>query len=160
MAVLPILRWPDPRLMTICSPVAEDVSVLAADMLETMYAAPGRGLAAPQIGVLRRLFVMDCTWKEGIYAPQVLVNPEILWRSAETVIGPEGCLSLPGLTTQIMRSKAVQMRWSDVNGDINEQTFVGFAAICVQHEFDHLNGVLTLDHLDPATRADAESALE
>lgn len=159
MAVLPILRWPDSRLTTICSPVVKDVSALAADMLETMYAAPGRGLAAPQVGALHRLFVMDCTWKEGTYAPQILINPEVLWRSPETAVGPEGCLSLPGLTTQVARSKAVQMRWSDLNGAVNEQTFTGFAAICAQHEFDHLNGVLTLDHLDPATRADAERAL-
>lgn len=159
MAVLPILCWPDSRLMTICSPVAGDVSALAADMLETMYAAPGRGLAAPQVGAMLRLFVMDCTWKDGIYAPQVLVNPEILWRSPETAVGPEGCLSLPGLTTQITRSKAVQLRWSDLSGDVNEQTFTGFAAICAQHEFDHLNGVLTLDHLEPATRVDAERVI-
>lgn len=159
MAVLPILRWPDSRLMTICSPVVKDVSALAADMLETMYAAPGRGLAAPQIGALYRLFVMDCTWKEGIYAPLTLMNPEILWRSPETAVGPEGCLSLPGLTTQVVRSKAVEMRWLDLNGVVNEQTFTGFAAICAQHEFDHLNGVLTLDHLDPATRTAAERAL-
>lgn len=159
MALLPILRWPDSRLMTMCSPVIDDVSELAVDMLETMYAAPGRGLAAPQVGVLLRLFVMDCTWKDGIYAPQVVVNPEILWRSAETAVGREGCLSLPDLTTHIMRSKAVQMRWSDLSGDICEQRFTGFAAICVQHEFDHLNGVLTLDHLDTATRVAAERVL-
>ena len=159
MAVLPILRWPDSKLMTICSAVAHDVSALAADMLETMYAAPGRGLAAPQVGAMCRLFVMDCTWKEGIYAPQILINPEVLWRSPETAIGPESCLSLPGLTTPVARSKAVQIRWSDLNGVVNEQTFTGFAAICAQHEFDHLNGVLTLDHLDPSTRADAERPL-
>lgn len=159
MARLPILRWPDSRLMTMCSPVTDDVSELAADMLETMYAAPGRGLAAPQVGVLLRLFVMDCTWKDGIYAPQVVVNPEILWRSADTAVGPEGCLSLPDLTTHIMRSKSVQMRWSDLSGGICEQRFTGFASICVQHEFDHLNGVLTLDHLDTATRLAAERVL-
>ena len=80
MAILPILRWPDERLETRCAPVMGDVSALAADMLETMYAAPGRGLAAPQVGVLLRLFVMDATWKEGTRAPQVMVNPQITWR--------------------------------------------------------------------------------
>ncbi len=159
MAVLPILRWPDPRLTTVCSEISGDVSTLAADMLETMYAAPGRGLAAPQVGVLLRLFVMDCTWKEGTYAPRVLINPEVLWMSAETAIGPEGCLSLPGITSQVSRATSARMRWVDLDGSVCEETFTGFAAICAQHEFDHLNGVLTLDRLDPAARALAESAL-
>ncbi|MDZ4395899.1 MAG: peptide deformylase [Cypionkella sp.] len=128
-------------------------------MLETMYAAPGRGLAAPQIGVLQRIFVMDCTWKEGNFAPRVLINPELLWRSAETATGPEGCLSLPGITSQVSRATSIRMRWTDLNGAICEETFTGFAAICAQHEFDHLNGILTLDHLDPAARALAESAM-
>ena len=79
MAVLPIICWPDARLTTVCSEINGDVSALAADMLETMYAAPGRGLAAPQVGVLLRLFVMDCTWKDGTYAPRVLINPQLLW---------------------------------------------------------------------------------
>ena len=159
MAVLPIIRWPDVRLMTICSEISSDVSALAADMLDTMYAAPGRGLAAPQVGVLLRLFVMDCTWKEGTYAPCVLINPEVLWASPEMAPGPEGCLSLPGATCQISRATSVRMRWIDLDGGVCEETFTGFAAICSQHEFDHLNGVLTLDHLDPTARALAESAL-
>ena len=159
MAVLPILHWPDPRLTTVCSEISGDVSGLAADMLKTMYAAPGRGLAAPQVGEILRLFVMDCTWKEGIYAPRVLINPEILWASEETATGPEGCLSLPGLTSQIARPVAVRMRWIGLDGGQYEETFTNFAAICAQHELDHLNGVLTLDHLDPAARAQAEKAL-
>ena len=159
MAVLPILRWPDARLTTVCSEINSDVSALAADMLDTMYAAPGRGLAAPQIGVLLRLFVMDCTWKEGVYAPRILINPKLLWSSAETGIGPEGCLSLPGISSQITRPIAIRMRWIDLADVVYEETFTGFAAICAQHELDHLNGVLMLDHLDPATRAFAESAL-
>ena len=157
MAVVPIIRWPDTRLTTVCSEISGDVSALAADMLDTLYAAHGRGLAAPQIGVLLRMFVMDCTWKEGKYAPQVLINPELLWVSPETATGPEGCLSLPGVTTSISRSTSVRMHWLDLGGDICEETFTGFAAICAQHELDHLNGVLTLDHLDPAARALAES---
>jgi peptide deformylase len=157
MAILPIIIWPDARLTTVCSEINGDVSVLAADMLETMYAAPGRGLAAPQVGVLLRLFVMDCTWKDGTYAPRVLINPELLWTSSETVIGPEGCLSLPGMTSQIARPASVRMRWLDLADVVCEETFIGFAAICAQHELDHLNGVLTLDHLDPAARALAES---
>ncbi|OYU41041.1 MAG: peptide deformylase [Pseudorhodobacter sp. PARRP1] len=159
MAVLPILRWPDARLTTVCAQVSGDVAGLAADMLETMYAAPGRGLAAPQVGVLLRMFVMDCTWKEGIYAPQVLINPELVWASDETAKGPEGCLSLPGMTSDVARPVAVRMRWVGLDGDQHEEMFTNFAAICAQHELDHLNGVLTLDHLDPAARAQAESAL-
>ena len=157
MAVVPIIRWPDTRLTTVCSEISGDVSALAADMLDTLYAAHGRGLAAPQIGVLLRMFVMDCTWKEGKYAPQVLINPELLWASPEAVVGPEGCLSLPGVTTSISRSTSVRMRWLDLGSGVCEETFTGFAAICAQHELDHLNGVLTLDHLDPAARALAES---
>ncbi|MDB5658838.1 MAG: def [Cypionkella sp.] len=159
MAILPILRWPDTRLTTVCSHTAGDISRLAVDMLETMYAAPGRGLAAPQIGVLQRIFVMDCTWKEGVFAPRVLIDPEMLWKSDETAIGPESCLSLPGITTEISRAKTVTMRWTNLAEAICEETFTGIAAICAQHEFDHLSGVLTLDHLDPAARTLAESAL-
>ena len=159
MAILPIICWPDARLTTVCSEINGDVSALAADMLDTMYAAPGRGLAAPQVGVLLRLFVMDCTWKDGIYAPRVLINPKVLWVSPETEVGPEGCLSLPGITSQILRPVSVRMRWLDLNGIICEETFIDFTAICAQHELDHLNGVLTFDHLDSANRALAESAL-
>lgn len=159
MAVLPILRWPDPRLTTVCTPVRADVRALAADMLDTMYAAPGRGLAAPQVGALLRLFVMDVTWKEGIRAPQVFVNPEILWLSDARATGPEGCLSLPGATTYVARATEARLRWTDLEGALHEETLSGFAAICAQHEYDHLDGILTLDHLSPADRAIAEGAL-
>lgn len=159
MAVLPILRWPDPRLSTVCAPVTGDVRPLAADMLDTMYGAPGRGLAAPQVGVLLRLFVMDTTWKEGLRAPQVFVNPEILWMSDTRSTGPEGCLSLPGATTHISRATEIRLRWTDLDGITHEQTLTGFAAICAQHEYDHLDGILTLDRLSPEDRAIAEGAL-
>ena len=159
MAVLPVLRWPDKRLTTVCSAIVADASALATDMLETMYAAQGRGLAAPQIGSLTRLFVMDATWKSGTPAPMLFVNPEILWRSDETAVGPEGCLSLPKITLDIRRATSLKLRWLDLQMAFHEQIFTGFAAICIQHEYDHLNGVLTLDHLDPAARAIAEKAL-
>lgn len=159
MAVLPILRWPDSRLTTVCSEIDGDVSHLAADMLETMYDAPGRGLAAPQVGMLLRMFVMDCTWKDGIYVPRVLINPEVLWASPETEIGTEGCLSLPGVSSQISRPVAVRMRWLDLDHVVCEETFTGFAARCAQHELDHLNGVLMLDHLERAARTATEGAL-
>ena len=155
--ILPILRWPDPLLSQPCAPavLSEDLRALAADMLETMYAAPGRGLAAPQVGRLVRLFVMDTTWKEGARAPVVCVNPEILWLSDTRAVGPEGCLSIPGPTTMVERAEAVRMRWTDLDGAVREAELTGFAAICAQHEYDHLDGVLTLDRLSAEARARA-----
>ena len=157
--ILPILRWPDPRLSMACAPAvpSEDLRALAADMLETMYAAPGRGLAAPQVGRLIRMFVMDVGWKEGEPSPVVAVNPEILWSSDTRVIGPEGCLSIPGPTTMVERAEAVRMRWTGLDGMAHEELLTGLAAICAQHEYDHLDGVLTLDRLSPEARAQAEA---
>lgn len=155
MAVLPILRWPDPVLAQRCEPVdPDDVWDLAADMLDTMYAASGRGLAAPQVGVLHRLFVMDATWKEGTPAPMVLVNPVILWRSAGQAVGPEGCLSIPGVVAQVSRAVEILLEWTDLEGDPQDAVLTGFAAICAQHEVDHLDGIVTLDHLTPDQRAE------
>lgn len=152
--ILPILRWPDPRLSTPCAPAvqSDELRALAADMLETMYAAPGRGLAAPQVGHLLRVFVMDVSWKEGSRAPMVFVNPVILWRDAALMPGPEGCLSIPGPTTIVERAQAIRMAWTDLDGAAQEETFTGFAAICAQHEYDHLDGILTLDRLSPEAR--------
>ena len=157
--LLPILRWPDPRLSVRCDPAVldDDLRALAADMLETMYAAPGRGLAAPQVGHLLRLFVMDATWKEGTPAPQVFVNPEIVDLLGDPVVGPEGCLSIPGPMTQVTRAPSVRMRWTALDGQAQDQVLTGFAAICVQHEYDHLDGILTLDHLSVEARAKAEA---
>ncbi len=157
--LLPILRWPDPRLSQRCMPAVLDDALrgLAADMLETMYAAPGRGLAAPQVGHLVRMFVMDATWKEGTRSPMVFVNPEIIALTGARVTGPEGCLSIPGPVTEVERAEAVQLRWTDLEGEINEAVLTGFAATCVQHEYDHLDGILTLDRLSPEARARAEA---
>ena len=155
MTVLPIRRWPDPVLTQPCVPVTGDVAGLAADMLETMYAAPGRGLAAPQVGVALRLFVMDVTWKEGTPSPRVCINPEILWRSEDMGVGPEGCLSIPGISTTVARSTAIRLRWMDLAGALQEEDLTGFAAICAQHEYDHLDGIVTLDRLSPDARAQA-----
>ena len=160
MALRPILQWPDARLQTVCAPVVGDVRALAADMLDTMYNAPGRGLAAPQLGALLRLFVMDATWKDGVYAPQVFINPQIKWLSDSHASGPEGCLSLPGLTADVTRATSLRMTWTDLDGTPQDQTLTGFAAICAQHEYDHLDGILTLDHMDPAARAAAERAMQ
>jgi peptide deformylase len=157
MTVLPILHWPDPCLSTPCAPapLTDAVRQLAVDMLETMYAAPGRGLAAPQVGHPIRLFVMDVTWKEGTPAPRICLNPEILWRSDTTATGIEGCLSIPGITTDITRATDIRLRWTDLDGTTQDETLSGFAAICAQHEYDHLDGIVTFDRLSPAARATA-----
>ena len=157
--ILPILRWPDPRLTTRCSPVPEgvDMSTLAQDMLETMYAAGGRGLAAPQVGRLIRLFVMDLDWKSSPAAPVVMVNPQILSRASVEVDSPEGCLSIPGPITVLRRAESLRMRWHDQHGAAHEGELTGMAAICAQHEYDHLDGILTLDRLAPEARALAEA---
>ena len=116
------------------------------DMLRAMYAAPGRGLAAPQVGVLRRLFVMDATWKEGAPAPEVCINPELVWTSAETIAMEEACLSVPGRPRTLRRPARVRMVWTDAQGNRAEHALEGARARIAQHELDHLDGVLILDH--------------
>ncbi|MFK7746428.1 MAG: peptide deformylase [Roseobacter sp.] len=156
MSLRAIVAWPDPVLSTACAPVDEvsaHTEQLAEDMLETMYAAPGRGLAAPQVGVALRVFVMDATWKEGIYRPLICVNPEIVGTSDRMIEQSEGCLSIPGISVPVSRPDEVHLRWIDLNGAACEQTFQGFAAACVQHEMDHLDGIVTLDRVDAETRA-------
>lgn len=155
MSLLPILKWPDPRLAQICDPVTEitpEIETLAQDMLETMYDAPGRGLAAPQVGVMLRMFVMDVTWKEGRPDPLVCINPMLQEVGEDRATQEEGCLSIPGVTTDVSRPTQVQMVWTGLNGGRYVQSFSGAAALCAQHELDHLDGVVTLDHLDPETR--------
>ncbi|WP_299876336.1 peptide deformylase [uncultured Sulfitobacter sp.] len=150
MSVREIVLWPDPRLTETCAPVAEitpEIETLASDMLETMYAAPGRGLAAPQVGVLQRLFVMDVGWKEGKSDPLVCINPMLQEVSEDRASSEEGCLSIPGVLAEVTRPAQVQMVWTGLNGARYVQSFDGFAAACVQHELDHLDGVVTFDHL-------------
>lgn len=160
--ILPILRWPDARLSQPCQPavLSDSLRTQAADLLETMYAAPGRGLAAPQVGLMLRMFVMDVGWREGAPTPVVMVNPQVVALSDQRVLGPEGCLSIPGPLTQVERAAEVEMRWADLDGTLCEGRFAGFAAICVQHEQDHLDGILTLDHLTPEARVLAEAAVQ
>lgn len=152
----PILIHPDPRLRKVCPPVAavtDDLRRLADDMLETMYAAPGVGLAAPQVGVIARMFVMDCVKEEGApRRPMVLINPEIAWASEEMNTYEEGCLSIPDQYAEIRRPARVRMRWTDLNGAPQEEEFAGLWATCAQHELDHLNGKLFIDHLGPVKR--------
>lgn len=156
MSVLEIVRWPDARLTQTCAAVEEitpEIEALAADMLETMYAAPGRGLAAPQVGAMVRMFVMDIGWKDGKSDPLVCINPMLQEIGEERATGAEGCLSIPGVTAQINRPTQVQMVWTGLNGGRYVQSFEGFGATCAQHELDHLDGVVTFDHLDAETRA-------
>ena len=160
MSLRDIVKWPDPRLSMVCDPVDEitnDIRSQAQDMLETMYAAPGRGLAAPQIGVMNRVFVTDVSWKEGTPDPKVFINPDILETSETMVEGDEGCLSIPGVTTKITRPDRVHLVWTSLEGARVSQVFTGFAAACVQHELDHLNGIVTLDRLSAEARAVAEA---
>ncbi len=158
MSLLTIRRWPDPVLSRISAPVGDPSSVgdLAADMLETMYAAPGRGLAAPQVGEAIRLFVMDVAWKEGEPHPYICVNPEIVTRSQDEVVGPEGCLSIPGVTAEVPRAPWIVLRWTTPEGASLEERLDGPAAICAQHEYDHLDGIVTFDRVG----ADARRILE
>lgn len=157
-----ILRWPDARLSTLAGLACVDDATLtlARDMLETMYDAEGRGLAAPQVGVLSRVFVMDASWKSGTAAPETFINPEIIWRSADQVPSTEGCLSIPGVLAEVPRAKEIILRWLTPEGAIAAQKLTGFRAICAQHEIDHLDGIVTLDHLTPEARARAEAVLQ
>ncbi|SFE79731.1 peptide deformylase [Sulfitobacter brevis] len=156
MSVLEIVKWPDPRLAETCPQVeaiTPEIEQLAADMLETMYAAPGRGLAGPQVGAMLRIFVMDVGWKEGKPDPLVCINPMLQEVGEDRATNIEGCLSIPGVSAEISRPTQVQMVWTGVNGGRYVQSFDGFGAVCVQHELDHLDGVVTFDHLDAETRA-------
>jgi len=156
MTVRPILTWPDDRLTAMCAPVskADDaVRTLVADMLDTMYAAPGRGLAASQVGVLSRVFVMDPTWKDGTPSPVVCINPEIIAQGDQIATASEGCLSIPGVEVPVDRPTTVRMVWTDLDGHVHDEELSGFAALCAQHELDHLNGVVTLDRVDQSQRA-------
>ncbi len=158
---LPILRWPDAVLSTVAVAASVDDATLtlARDMLDTMYDANGRGLAAPQVGVLARVFVMDAAWKTGSPAPESFINPEILWRSAEMAVGPEGCLSIPGVVADVSRHSQIILRWVMQDGSHQAEKLTGFRAICAQHEIDHLDGIVTLNHLSPDARAEAEAVL-
>ncbi|WP_299816274.1 peptide deformylase [uncultured Jannaschia sp.] len=152
----PILIHPDPRLKQVAAPV-DDLSdarlSLARDMLETMYDAPGIGLAAPQLGVMERLIVLDCVKEEGeTPRPLVMFNPEILAASEETGTYEEGCLSIPDQYADVTRPSEVEVRWIDETGAERTEGFDGLWSICVQHEIDHLRGKLFIDYLKPMRR--------
>lgn len=155
MSVMPILTWPDAALQTVCAPVSEDVSALVADMFETMYDAPGRGLAAPQVGVNARLFVMDAGWKTGEKTPLVCVNPEIEVLDGAAVDGDEGCLSMPGVTVVVPRVEHVRLSYDDLSGVRHVLELEGAAARIAQHEADHLDGLMHFHRVPPEARAQA-----
>ena len=152
----PILIHPDPRLKKVCDPVARitpDIEALAADMLATMYDAPGVGLAAPQVGIMSRIFVMDATRDpEAERRPLVLVNPEVTWESEELNTYEEGCLSIPEQYGDVTRPKQVRLQWLGLDGKTHEEEVDGLWATCAQHELDHLNGILFIDHLSAIKR--------
>lgn len=154
--IRPILIHPDPRLKKVCDPVGQitdDLKRLADDMLQTMYDAPGIGLAAPQVGVTKRLLVMDCVkGAELAPRPMILFNPRVTWSSDEKSTYEEGCLSIPEIYNEIERPASVTVAWMDREGAEQEETFTGLWATCVQHEIDHLNGKLFIDYLGPLKR--------
>lgn len=161
MAVREILLWPDARLSTPCAPVgviSDEIHTLVSDMFETMYAAPGRGLAGPQVGAMLRLFVMDATWKEGEKSPLVAINPEITLLSDDTCEMDEGCLSIPGITATVRRPSRITLRWTDLDGVTHTREMDGAEARIAQHEYDHLDGLVHFDRLDAKARARLEEA--
>ncbi len=152
-----ILTWPDTLLTQVCAEVTdwEGLDSLIEDMFETMYAFSGRGLAAPQLGVLKRIFVMDPNWNNGGMAPLVCINPEMIPLGAEKVASVESCMSLPGVETVVPRWSKVRLRFCDIAGVVQQRDLSGYAARCAQHEFDHLDGIMTLHRLGDGARIQA-----
>ena len=153
-----ILIHPDPRLKKVCDPVRgidDALRALVGDMLETMYDAPGIGLAAPQIGVNARLLVMDCAQRDGGERPEpiAMINPDITATSETLNEYEEGCLSIPDVYAPVTRPAEVEVRWTDPDGNERKRAFGGIYATCVQHEIDHLNGKLFIDYLSALKRS-------
>ena len=152
MALRTILEFPDPRLRTRAQPVTQfdaELGRVIDDMFETMYSAPGIGLAAPQVDVHKRLIVIDVSKDRN--EPLVFINPEILSREGETVT-EEGCLSVPGIFDQVKRAAKVRVRAQDRNGEVFEREYDDIMAVCVQHEMDHIDGKLFVDYLSDLKR--------
>jgi peptide deformylase len=160
MALRPILIAPDPRLKQKSAPVEGAVTdahrALMDDMIETMYAAPGIGLAAIQVGEPLRIIVMDLAREDEPKQPRYFINPEIVWASEDLLPYEEGCLSVPDIYDEVERPARVKLRYKNYHGDQIEEDAEGLFAVCIQHEMDHLEGVLFLDHL---SRLKRESAL-
>ncbi len=155
MAIRDIITLPDKRLRLVSEPVKHvdaGVRKLIDDMFETMYKAPGIGLAAIQVGVAKRVVTMDLSKKEDNHEPQVFINPEIVWKSDETAKYEEGCLSIPEYYEEVERPKEVKVKYLDRDGKPAEIEAKGLLATCLQHEIDHINGVLFIDHLSKLKR--------
>ena len=161
MAILPILCYPDPRLHKIAQPVAvvdERVRAIVDDMFATMYDASGIGLAATQVDVHERIVVIDVSEERD--QPLVLINPELLWASAERVMGEEGCLSVPGIYDGVERAAQVRIRALDEHGQAREINADGLLAVCIQHEMDHLLGKVFVEYLSPLKRGRIKTKLQ
>jgi peptide deformylase len=155
MSIKPLVIIPDPKLRMVSEPVKEitqEIRQLADDMLETMYDAPGVGLAAIQIGVPLRMVTMDVSKSDDERLPMVLINPEIVWASEEKRVYEEGCLSIPEYYEEVERPDRVRFRYMNLKGEVIEEDADGLMATCVQHEIDHLNGVLFIDYLSKLKR--------
>ena len=155
MAIREIITVPNPLLKQVSQPVEavdDELRALMDDMLETMYAAPGIGLAAIQVGVPKRVIVMDIAGPDQEWQPRYFVNPEILWSSDETAPYEEGCLSVPEIYDEVDRPARVKLRYLNYQGEQVEEDAEGLFAVCIQHEMDHLEGVLFIDHLSRLKR--------
>ena len=155
MSILDIITIPDPRLKAVSKPVDvvdDDLRKLMDDMLETMYAAPGIGLAAIQVGVAKRVLVLDLKGDDEDPQPLYMVNPEVLWASEEMNVYNEGCLSVPDQYADVERPRDIKIKYLDYHGNAVEDEMTELYATCVQHEIDHLNGVVFIDHISRLKR--------
>ena len=155
MALLPIIVAPDPRLKLKCENVLEvtdELKQLMDDMLETMYDAPGIGLAAPQVGVTKRIIVVDVSKGDNGYQPYRMINPEVNWYSDQLVDYEEGCLSLPEQYAEVKRPSEIHLSYTDPDGIAQDLRTSGILATCIQHEIDHLDGKLFVDHISKLRR--------
>jgi len=168
MSTRPLVILPAPQLRLTSAPIArvdDGVRKLAEDMLETMYAAPGIGLAAVQVGEMNRLITIDVSHDEDAKEPRVFINPEILWKSEDLSVYEEGCLSIPEYYEEVERPARVRVRYTNLAGEPEELEADGLLATCLQHEIDHLDGVLFIDHIsklkrDRVTKKFAKAAKE
>ena len=155
MALREIITVPHPMLKQVSAPVEvvdDGLRALMDDMLESMYAAPGIGLAAVQVGVPKRIIVMDLAREDEPPQPRHFVNPEITWASEEMAVREEGCLSVPEIYDEVERPARVGLKYLNYQGEVVEEDAEGLLAVCIQHEMDHLNGVLFIDHLSRLKR--------
>ena len=161
MGARKVRLWPDLVLTQTCARMElsePGLNELIKDMFNVMYHANGRGLAAPQIGVMKQIFVVDTTWKEGTHDPHVFINPQIIENSGDTVVMTEQCLSIPGMPMPVARPERIHLHWSNSDGGLASAFFDGILSRCIQHELDHLNGIVIFDHQTPQARAKLEAA--